>query len=144
MKAASNAASWARRKDKAPDPRLKPCGTTAAYRRHERKGEPVDDACRAAANADKREREAAAARAALAASNPEPVIEAAPDTITLTLSLADARALAAAALDRALALEPSRYGTGGTTKVTLDAQASIERLRGLNRRLGAAVREVSS
>lgn len=27
---------------------LQPCGTLAAARRHERKGEPLDDACRAA------------------------------------------------------------------------------------------------
>ncbi|ELP64101.1 transcription factor WhiB [Streptomyces turgidiscabies Car8] len=34
---------------------LAPCGTRAAYQRHVRKGEPVDDACRAANNAGKRE-----------------------------------------------------------------------------------------
>lgn len=27
---------------------LKPCGTVAAYKRHQRKGEPIDDACAAA------------------------------------------------------------------------------------------------
>jgi hypothetical protein len=30
---------------------LKPCGTPAAYRRHKRNQEPVDDACRMAHNA---------------------------------------------------------------------------------------------
>jgi hypothetical protein len=27
---------------------VKPCGTTAAYRRHARRGEPIDEACRQA------------------------------------------------------------------------------------------------
>jgi hypothetical protein len=35
-----------------PDPRtLKPCGTQAAYNRHRRRGEPIDDACRQAHSA---------------------------------------------------------------------------------------------
>jgi hypothetical protein len=33
----------------------KPCGTYAAYRRHQRNGEPVDAACRAAYNGHQRE-----------------------------------------------------------------------------------------
>jgi len=33
----------------------KPCGTYAAHRRHQRNGEPVDAACRAAYNAHQRE-----------------------------------------------------------------------------------------
>lgn len=44
---------------------LAPCGTTAAYRRHKRKGEPVDEACRVAA------REAEAARRREASGNGE-------------------------------------------------------------------------
>lgn len=32
-----------------------PCGTYAAYRRHQRNGEPVDEACREAYNAHQRE-----------------------------------------------------------------------------------------
>jgi hypothetical protein len=32
----------------------KPCGTMAAYRRHQRHGEPIDDACREAYNAEQR------------------------------------------------------------------------------------------
>lgn len=42
-----------------PDARLKPCGTDAAYERHKRRGEPVDEACREAhriAAAEKRVR----------------------------------------------------------------------------------------
>jgi len=35
--------------------RVAPCGTRAAYQRHVRKGEPIDDACRAANAAGKRE-----------------------------------------------------------------------------------------
>lgn len=35
---------------------LMPCGTSAAHRRHERRGEPVDDACREAYNRDARTR----------------------------------------------------------------------------------------
>jgi hypothetical protein len=31
-----------------------PCGTYAAYRRHQRHGEPIDDACREAYNAQQR------------------------------------------------------------------------------------------
>ena len=31
-----------------------PCGTVAAYKRHKRRGEPVDDACRLAYNAEQR------------------------------------------------------------------------------------------
>lgn len=38
---------------------LAPCGTFSAYRRHLRRDEPVDDACREAANAEARERRAA-------------------------------------------------------------------------------------
>ncbi|MFJ6066532.1 WhiB family transcriptional regulator [Streptomyces tendae] len=30
------------------EPKLSPCGTRAAYERHRRKGEPIDEACRAA------------------------------------------------------------------------------------------------
>lgn len=35
---------------------LAPCGTAAAYRRHKRRGEPVDDACAAAAREQKNSR----------------------------------------------------------------------------------------
>lgn len=35
---------------------LAPCGTAAAYRRHKRRGEPVDDACAAAARDQKNQR----------------------------------------------------------------------------------------
>ncbi|OZB87552.1 MAG: hypothetical protein B7X41_12710 [Microbacterium sp. 14-71-5] len=35
---------------------LAPCGTPAAYRRHRRRGEPVDDACAAAAREQKNSR----------------------------------------------------------------------------------------
>lgn len=38
---------------------LKPCGTAAAYRRHVRRGEPVDDACAQAARDQKNGRVAA-------------------------------------------------------------------------------------
>lgn len=41
--------------------RLKPCGSPAAYQRHRDRGEPIDDACREAHNAEKRERRAARA-----------------------------------------------------------------------------------
>lgn len=33
-----------------------PCGTISAYKRHVRRGEPVDDACRLAYNESQRER----------------------------------------------------------------------------------------
>lgn len=35
-------------------PVTEPCGTSAAYKRHKRNGEPVDAACREAYNADQR------------------------------------------------------------------------------------------
>lgn len=35
-------------------PASAPCGTVAAYKRHKRKGEPIDDACRQAWNAEQR------------------------------------------------------------------------------------------
>lgn len=35
------------------------CGTVSAYKRHVRRGEPIDDACRAAWNLEQRERYAA-------------------------------------------------------------------------------------
>lgn len=35
-------------------PVTEPCGTPAAYKRHKRNGEAVDDACREAYNADQR------------------------------------------------------------------------------------------
>jgi hypothetical protein len=36
-------------------PELRPCGTPAAYRRHLRRGEPVDESCRQAAARDWRD-----------------------------------------------------------------------------------------
>ncbi|MFG2046169.1 WhiB family transcriptional regulator [Micromonospora sp. NPDC048935] len=43
---------------------LKPCGTSAAFRRHKRRGEPIDEACRQAnARSSADERQAKAARA---------------------------------------------------------------------------------
>lgn len=44
--------------------RVAPCGTRAAYRRHRRRGEPIDDACRLWCNADAREQYAARLRRA--------------------------------------------------------------------------------
>lgn len=43
----------------APKP-LQPCGTDAAYQRHVKYGEPIDDACRGARNAAQNERRAKA------------------------------------------------------------------------------------
>ena len=43
---------------------VRPCGTPAAYRRHLRRREPVDDACLAAVSADARDRRAARKAAA--------------------------------------------------------------------------------
>jgi hypothetical protein len=40
-------------------PDLAPCGTLAAYRRHLRRGDPVDRACRQAVNRDREDRAAA-------------------------------------------------------------------------------------
>jgi hypothetical protein len=40
-------------------PELRPCGTLAAYRRHLRRGEPVDESCRQAAVRDQQDRVAA-------------------------------------------------------------------------------------
>ena len=37
-------------------PELRPCGTLAAYRRHKRRGEPVDEACRQEAARDQQAR----------------------------------------------------------------------------------------
>lgn len=37
-------------------PELKPCGTLAAYRRHLRRGDPIDEACRQAAARDWQDR----------------------------------------------------------------------------------------
>lgn len=42
------------RKRGGPPRALQPCGTLAAYRRHQRHGEPVDQACRDAYNAEHR------------------------------------------------------------------------------------------
>lgn len=36
-------------------PITEPCGTVAAYKRHKRNGEPIDEACRDAYNAKHRE-----------------------------------------------------------------------------------------
>lgn len=43
---------------------LAPCGTFTAYKRHKRRGEPVDAACEAAMREQKNERTAAARKAA--------------------------------------------------------------------------------
>lgn len=43
---------------------LMPCGTTAAYRRHIRRGEPVDEPCAQASRLDGAQRKAAARKAA--------------------------------------------------------------------------------
>lgn len=42
------------RKRGGPPREPQPCGTLAAVRRHKRKGEPLDDACREAYNAEQR------------------------------------------------------------------------------------------
>lgn len=47
--------AWRDRQRGGPPRKLAPCGTYAAYRRHQRRGEPIDDACRDAYNAHQRE-----------------------------------------------------------------------------------------
>lgn len=42
-----------------PDSELRPCGTLAAYRRHLRRGDPVDRDCRQAVDRDRQDRVAA-------------------------------------------------------------------------------------
>ncbi len=49
---------------------LKPCGTVAAARRHQRRGEPLDESCRAAAIHNTRAKEAARRRRKLAGAAP--------------------------------------------------------------------------
>lgn len=53
----------ARRRERTPakpQPELQPCGTTAAYRRHQRHGEPTDQLCRDAYAAERKNRRGAA------------------------------------------------------------------------------------
>lgn len=55
--------------------KLKPCGTPAAWRRHQRRGEPLDDRCRKArarfdAKRDRSTRDAVTARRPIAGSRP--------------------------------------------------------------------------
>lgn len=55
MTAAERAARYrARKRGELPPVTLAPCGTLAAYRRHTRHGEPIDQACRDAYNAEQR------------------------------------------------------------------------------------------
>lgn len=59
-KAARREAQTARRRAQGVQPlRLAPCGTPAAYRRHLRNSEPVDEACRTRWNADEKARRVA-------------------------------------------------------------------------------------
>lgn len=51
MTPAEKQAAYRDRRRGGPPRPLAPCGTVAAYRRHQRRGEPVDAACRDAYNA---------------------------------------------------------------------------------------------
>jgi hypothetical protein len=76
---------------------LEPCGTPAAYRRHKRKGEPVDEACAEAGRTQKNARkdaERASSGAAVAlAAEAEPILD---DVDPLTEALDNLRIIRAA------------------------------------------------
>ena len=73
----------------------------------------------------------------------EPSVELDGEFVVVRVPLTDGALLAAAALDRALAIEPSRYGGSSSQAYGLEEQGRAFRLRLLAKRIGAAVRSVS-
>ena len=117
---------------------LSPCGTYAAYARHMRNGQTPCEPCKKAnalrsAEMDERKRALAAAEAAA-------FVEAKAGRVTIVASAADARMIAAALLDRAIALEGTRYTASSGTKVPEGVPGQIEGLRALHKRIAAATR----
>lgn len=119
---------------RAPGRPLEPCGTVAAYRRHGRRGEPIDEACREAQNRVKRDREAAQRAAEIAAT--APMVTVGDGVVTIVASMDDARAIAAAALDRAMVLEK----VAGSTAQAVGQRRGGEMLRALHKQIATIAR----
>lgn len=110
---------------------LEPCGTPAAYRRHQRNGEQPCVPC-GRANSERKRVELAAIRDAQANAGIEVVLDG--DRVILSGSVDDMRGIAAAVLDRALHHErqadESVVGAGGAGR----------RFRAIHKRLATAMR----
>ena len=121
---------------------LKPCGTAAAYRRHVRRGEPVDAACAQAARDQKNDR-VAARRGSLAAVVPMPPTETEPedsasDSVDL---LAKARWRVAAAEELIRAGAP---GSAALLKQHAADVAEVKRLEGAAKTKGSKLDELAN
>lgn len=104
---------------------LKPCGTAAAYRRHVRRGEPVDELCAQAARDQKNDR-VAERRGALAAVVPLPPVDDAPGVSDEPVDL-----LAKARWRVAAAEELIRAGAPGSAALLKQHAADVAEVKRL-------------
>ena len=102
-----------------------PCGTKAAYERHLRKKEPVDDACRRANTVSKRQQRDDSRRPA-PDKEPEPVNE--PEQVTREADLEAARTVLWRSIQYAVAEDPTRVS--GLVKELREVWKELEAIRG--------------
>ena len=102
-----------------------PCGTKAAYERHLRRKEPVDDACRRANTVSKRQQRDGARRPA-PDKEPEPVNE--PERASRESDLDAARDVLWRSIQYAVAEDPTRVS--GLVKELREVWKELEAIRG--------------
>ena len=102
-----------------------PCGTKAAYERHLRRKEPVDDACRRANTVSKRQQRDEARRPA-PDKEPEPVNV--PETSSREADLDAARTVLWRSIQYAVAEDPTRVS--GLVKELREVWKELEAIRG--------------
>lgn len=102
-----------------------PCGTKAAYERHLRRDEPVDDACRRANTVSKRQQRDESRRPA-PDKEPEPVNE--PETVSRESDLEAARGVLWRSIQYAVAEDPTRVS--GLVKELREVWKELEDIRG--------------
>lgn len=123
---------------------LKPCGTYAAYRRHKRNGEPVDDACAQAGRDQKngrvearRDTEREVIAETVSSITPPPTIDPLEDAIenyrfvVAAMEAGDVRSIGTLSKRRQELVELINELQGATTEVSLaDELAAARRQRG--------------
>lgn len=114
-----------------------PCGTTGAYARHLKFGEPACEPCKDANKLRQAELDEAKHAAQVAAGLAKVAVV--DGMVQITASVADARMSAAALLDRAIALEPSRH-TASAGAHAVKATEQIAALKALHSRIAQAAR----
>ncbi|WAC65157.1 hypothetical protein OVA14_07085 [Agrococcus sp. SL85] len=119
---------------------LAPCGTTAAYRRHERNGEQPCQACRTAHADARRQREQDRRVASITSVAGTPAVHYDGDAIVLACSADEARMIAAAVLDRAIAYERQPVHT----RQTAEQRGKADALRDLHKRITTITRSAAA